>query len=215
MADIRSRKKPVKDKKKDALLTFGDKAMELAQKHAVLITAVVALVVVGVFVVFIMSHNAQAREIKTSDDLHTFLVEMYASPSADAALLGADKLDNLCSSVKGDKKLYPLVAFSYARACYDLGVRFDSVELLDRCVTLCKDLLQNYPDSPVTQMKDFAKVEGKKTGENLVVVLRDNAELAKKDIESADYKKATSGEGVVEKGSETPPPPEIPAEGQP
>ena len=202
MADIRSRKKPVKDKKKDALLTFGNKAMEFAQKHAVFITALVALVVVGVFVVFIMYNNARNREQKASDDLSAFHDEMYSSGSADAALLSADKMENLCNSVKGDKKLYPLVAFTYARACYDLGVRYDSAELLDRGIAICSDLLQNYPNSPVTQMKDFVRLEGKTPGENLLVALRDNMELAKQDIESTEFKDATGGEGVQEKSSD-------------
>lgn len=186
------------------LLSFGDRAMEFAQKNAVLLTAVVALIVVGVPVIYMIFQNRQAGAMTASDELNTLLNEMDAAPSADAAVVAADKIQNIRDARKGDKGSYPYITAAYARACYELGVRYDSADLLDRSISACNDLLQNYPDAPVAQLKDFEKVEGQESGKNLLVVLRSNAEKAKADIQSPEYAKATSGEGIQKEPEQNP-----------
>jgi hypothetical protein len=199
MADIKKQKKSIKDKKKrDVLLSFGDKAMEFGQKHAALIIASVAAVVIGIFVIVIMHHTAVANEAKASDDLAAFKREMNAARTADAALLAADKLETLRGANKGNKTLYPNITYDYARCCYDAGIYCGNAELLQRSIKACNDLLDNYPRAQVTQMKD------PETGENLVTRLRDNAQKALDGLNALDTEVQWGDEDLPPLEPETP-----------
>lgn len=198
MADIKKQKKSIRDKKKrDVLLSFGDKAVEFGQKHAVLIIAVIAAVVIGIFVIVIMHHTAVANEAKASDDLAAFKSEMNAARTADAALLAADKMETLRAANKG-KKIYPLITFTYARSCDDAGIDRGNVELLQRSIKAYNDLLDNYPRADVTRMKDA------ETGENLVTRKRDNAQKALDGLKALDTEVEWGEEDLPPLEPETP-----------
>jgi len=198
MADIKKQKKSIRDKKKrDVLLSFGDKAVEFGQKHAALIIAVIAAVVIGIFVIVIMHHTAVANEAKASDDLAAFKSEMYAARTADAALLAADKMETLRAANKG-KKTYSLITFTYARSCDDAGIYCGNVELLQRSIKAYNDLLDNHPRADVTRMKDT------ETGENLVTRRRDNAQKALEGLNALDTEVEWGEEDLPPLEPETP-----------
>jgi hypothetical protein len=198
MADIRERKKAAKEKKRGFLLTFGDKTFEFLHRHAVVVTVAAAAIIVGVFIIFLMRHNAQAAAQKASYDLQTCIEEMYSAPNADATTIAADKVEKLREDNKGDKKFYPWIVFRYAQACRELGIKFDNVELLERAIKAYDDLLQNYPSAPITQLQGFITKDGKQTQVNLVTAGRDYAARAKADIQSKKFAEVTGGKGLPE-----------------